>query len=330
LHLTWSTHGGRDCLLVHGASGDEAHALSVVPAALAGRGLQPMAGAFAGEGEALCFVPRFAFVPGETYALVRNGEVLGRIARDAGEDGTPPAEVLAIHPSAGEVPLNLLRLYVTFSAPMSEGLAADSIRLRHAGSGEEMPGSFAPIDPELWDGARRRLTVLLDPARIKRGLAPHREAGYPLREGEDVVVEVGSSFRDARGRPLHRPATRRYRVGPALRSRVDPHAWRLHAPRAGTRDALTVDFGRPLDHALLQRCLRVEGMSGETAAGDGERRWDFVPAQPWDGAAQRLRVDAALEDVAGNAVTHVFDRDLDDPAHDPVPTRAVTLDFRCA
>ena len=84
-------------------------------------------------------------------------------------------EVMAIYPTAAEVPRNLLRLYVWFSAPMSEGYAARHVRLA-GDAGERLAGALLP-GGELWSGDGRRLTLLLDPARIKRGLAAHREAG---------------------------------------------------------------------------------------------------------------------------------------------------------
>jgi hypothetical protein len=41
-----------------------------------------------------------------------------------------------------------------------------------------------------------------------------------------------------------------------------------------------------------------------------------------------LVVDPALEDLAGNSVTRVFDRDLTRPGDEPREARAVTLPFR--
>jgi hypothetical protein len=38
-------------------------------------------------------------------------------------------------------------------------------------------------------------------------------------------------------------------------------------------------------------------------------------------------VDAMLEDVAGNSVARVFDRDLGDAAHAPLEARLVTREF---
>ena len=116
----------------------------------------------------------------------------------------PATEVTGIYPTAAEVPRNLLRFYVWFSAPMSQGCAAGHVRLARD-DGEHIAGALLPAEHELWDAARRRLTVLLDPARIKRGLAGHQEAGYPLRSGEPFRLIIGSGFRDAGDSPCGRP-----------------------------------------------------------------------------------------------------------------------------
>jgi hypothetical protein len=174
--------------------------------------------------------------------------------------------------------------------------------------------------------------VLLDPARIKRGLAPHREAGYALAEGGAVAFVVDRAFRDADGRPLVERATRRYDVGPDLRARVDPHAWEFVPPGAGSRDPLVVKFGRPLDHALLGHCLALHracggSLPGAASRGDDGTAWAFTPRDPWEPVRHRLVVSAMLEDVAGNSVTRVFDRDLADDTHTPLAATDVTVEL---
>ena len=106
-------------------------------------------------------------------------------------------------------------------------------------------------------------------------------------------------------------------------------------PAAGTLEPLVVRFDRPLDHALLQRCLGVVGtevtaLPGRVALPEGERSWVFTPFAEWRDALHLLVVDTTLEDLAGNSVARVFDRDIDDPAHTPLAEREVTVEFRPA
>jgi hypothetical protein len=316
--------------------------------------LPSVRGRYAFDGVTVCFVPRFPFVAGTDYTLL-----VHRSLTEGGGGGPPDADgtrcfdledyepltitsptvtsetatrVLEIYPTAREVPRNVLRFYVQFSAPMSEGFAASRVHVRRADTGEEIAGALLPMEPELWDPSRRRLTVLFDPARIKRGLAPHRAIGYPLEAGVAVEVAVDDGFLDADGRALVTSFARHYDVGVDTRTRVDPHYWRLEAPVAGTADPLVVGFDRPLDHALLQHCIKVVDADGNHVVGrasipSGERSWRYVPAARWEREAYRLVVEPILEDLAGNSLRRVFDRDLSDPQQTPEPSVSASLVF---
>jgi len=297
----------------------------------AGEAAQPTAGHFeAGDTETL-FVPRFPFVAGVRYSLLVDGREAGAILRPA--DTRPPvAQVVAIHPTAAELPFNQLRFYISFSHPMSEGFAAGAIRVRRADTSETLDDVFLSMPPELWDAQRTRLTMLLDPGRIKRGLRPHEEAGYPLVEGMPIEIVVESTFCDAEGRPLRAQAVRGYQVGPAVRARVDPDLWAIRQPAAGSSKPLSIRFDRPLDRALLERCLRVGDPAGASVAGTislgpSECSWHFEPDATWRAGTYTLEVDARLEDLAGNSIRRVFDRDLDAAEHEPRDVSHVTIEF---
>ena len=144
----------------------------------------------------VCFLPRFPFVAGMRYSLLAHRNPadaaetppeVWNIQRPA-EDAEPVASVVAIYPGGGEVPVNLLKLYVQFSEPMSEGWAQRAVRVCRDDTLEPLEDVFLPMEPELWDRQRQRLTLLLDPGRIKRGLVPNLEAGYPLTEGRPLPV----------------------------------------------------------------------------------------------------------------------------------------------
>jgi hypothetical protein len=325
----WSRHRGQDCIRLPGRGG--ASGVRVYPATAAATGTAPpMAGEVVRDGTDVCFVPRYPFVPGTTYTV--SVDALGTV--DLTRPAPPPApttEVVAIHPTARVVPRNLLRCYVWFSAPMSEGYAAGHVMLAD-GTGTPMPGALLPTEHELWDPGRRRLTVLLDPARIKRGLAAHQALGYPLRAGEPVTLVVDAGLRDAAGNPLRTGARRDYRVADDERRPVEPAGWTIAAPPAGTVRYLQVTFDRPLDHGLLSRCLRATGpdggaVEGEVELGPEELWWRLTPRRPWTPGAHRIVVDPVLEDLAGNSVVRPFDRDLTRPADRPRRSTAVVLPF---
>jgi hypothetical protein len=327
--VSWSRCGGTDCIRLGGVAPEADVYVRPRTAAVAGE-LPPMAGRLVRDGDDLCFVPRFAFVDGTTYTVVVEDTAAAVLARPR-PDRPATTEVLDIRPTATEVPRNLLRLYVQFSAPMSEGYAAGHVRLADDAR-DAMAGALLPTEHELWDGTRRRLTVLLDPARIKRGLAGHRQAGYPLRCGESFRLVVDEGFRDARGIPLRARAERRYEVGAEERRRVEPGGWALTVPSTTTFDPLDVVFDRPLDHGLLARGLHVIGPDGRLVhgaqqIGPEERSWRLAPREAWAPGSHQLVVNPVLEDLAGNSVSRVFDRDLTRPEDEPREKRQVTVTF---
>ncbi len=355
LRLEWAEREGRLCLEVRGWTESELLGLEGSDAGELGRRLAlytgeafadggdlgavpPVAGSFASAGAVVRFTPRFPFADGMSYSLVvdtaGHGSEVWSIAR-ASQSSASDAEVLAIYPTTAKLPVNLLRIYVHFSAPMSEGWAARAVRVCRGDTGEPLEDVFLPPEPELWDPERRRLTMLLDPGRIKRGLVPNLEAGYPLVEGVPIKVFVDAEFRDAAGRPLQYGAERRYGIGTALRSRIDLDDWRIAVPKAGSRTTLMAEFGRPLDHGLLQHCLRVcdetgTVVPGDTEVGEEERSWRFTPSLPWREGNYRLVVDPRLEDVAGNSSIRVFDRDITRPEDTPPEDSKLWVAFACS
>ena len=131
--------------------------------------------------------------------------------------------------------------------------------------------------------------------------------------------------------PCAAPATHTWQVIGDERRRVTPSSWTLRPATVDTTEPLTVTFDRPLDHALAARCLRVDGpagpVGGSSTVGPEERSWTFTPVTRWSDAPHRLVVDPVLEDVAGNSVHRVFDRDLTNADDDPGDDRPVELPF---
>jgi hypothetical protein len=282
--------------------------------------LPAMAGKLAVDGDDLLFRPRFGFVDGTTYAVWVGGALVAALPRPRADREAVTA-VSEIFPTAQEVPRNLLRCYIQFTRPMSVGYAADNVRLVDD-VGETIEGALLPFDHELWNADRTRLTVLLDPARIKRGLVSNLDIGYALRVKTRFRLLVDPGFLDAQGIPLTSRAERSYRVIEDERRRVDPNRWILTVPTQDTREPLRVDFDRPMDQGLLARCLHVRDVHGHAEL--GPQRWSLTPIHPWPAGKHELVADPILEDVAGNSITRVFDRDLSESDHTPDTTVSFT------
>ncbi|MCG8459563.1 MAG: hypothetical protein MI919_25065, partial [Holophagales bacterium] len=180
-------------------------------------------------------------------------------------DRRPSTRVLAVHPVGDSVPANLLRLYVTFSAPMSARQVLPHVRLRDEG-GEDVEVAFVGVPGGLWDPDRRRLTLLVHPGRVKRGVGPHESLGPVLRQGERYHLEVGAEAEDADGLPLASDHRHTFQVGPADYRGPDPRAWRLELPESAGA-ALWVELAEPADRPLLERLLWVEDPEGHRLMG---------------------------------------------------------------
>jgi hypothetical protein len=291
----------------------------------------PILGSYRLESGALVFQPRFPLQPGLRYrAVFHPAGIKARFdipARD-----TPPAFVEQVYPTTDRVPENLLKLYLHFSAPMSRREAYRRVRLLDE-SGKAIPDPFLELEEELWDREGRRLTILFDPGRIKRGLVPHEEVGPPLVAGKRYTLEIDAGWPDAAGKPLKEPWRKPFTVGPADRDPPSLKTWKVTAPKAGSRDPLVVDFPEPLDQALLLHMIEVLDARGRHAGGwaevdRAETRWRFTPAQPWTSGVHSLRVDRALEDLAGNKVDRPFEVDLFERIEKSITRRFAALDFR--
>jgi hypothetical protein len=288
----------------------------------------PTLGAYSISSDTLRFVPRFPPVRGTRYTArfsaaafdAKSGATLPSAVTDAVWTRAAPAGarttvVEEVYPTADTVPMNLLRMYVQFSAPMTVGDRADLHvhLLDEHGAPVDKAFLVATGEQELWDPDHTRLTLFLDPGRIKRDLTPHDELGLPLRSGHGYTLVIDSLLHDAHGLPLAREFTKHFRVGPVDRTLPRTSSWHLVSPSVGTAEPLTIEFPEPLDHALLARMLtvRLDGdekpLAGRVSLENHDRLWRFTPELAWRSSAYSVVVDAELEDLAGNNLTHLFD-----------------------
>jgi hypothetical protein len=299
----------------------------VVEQASSGPQLPQVIGRYLVLGNRIRFEPRFPFAPGVEYRVELDPQRLEQMAGLGAASAVPrvthrfsvPAavaarttRVVAVQPSVDRVPSNMLRWYVEFSSPMEPGTAHEHVQVLDE-AGRPVEDAFLRVGEELWDNDRRRLTLLFDPGRVKRGVRTNLEVGAPLVAGHRYRLVIDAAWRDAAGAALASGFDKEFDVGPSDRTSPDPARWELTVPHAGTRDALRVAFTEALDHALARRMLTVESggrtLEGRVTLGHSDRAWAFVPEAPWKAGTYSLRIDAALEDLAGNSVARVFDAD---------------------
>lgn len=310
--------------------------LAVYTQAAAGDPQAPsMLGAHRIEDGRIVFTPRFPFAPGMSY-VARYTPLGGGASTEVEfhiDALVAPGDtrVTEIYPSADVWPMNQLKMYVHFSAPMRPGRSFEHLRLIDETTGTEVDQPFVTVQEELWDRDHKILTVLYDPARIKRGLVPNQEAGLPLQAGGVYRLVIDADWRDAEGRRLAAPFERAFRVGELDRTSPHPDGWSIGVPGAGTTGPLTIGFGEPMDHGLLHSLIgvrrsspagRAEGwdtqshtsaadeIAGRIEVAESESVWRFYPTAPWPAGDYQLVVPTILEDLAGNNLKSLFDADI--------------------
>ncbi len=319
---------GEDCFT---AGSSPAQVLSVYVDSLADA--PPLAGDYQVRGLDVLFEPRYPPSAGVSYrAECRNsaGLLATAVFHIPEPDRTPTTAVERIYPSADELPENLLKFYVHFTAPMSMGEAYDHVRLLDQ-EGEPVELPFLEIDEELWDAGYRRLTLLFDPGRIKSGLVPNQEVGIALHAGRSYTLAIDADWLDAEGKRLTGNFEKRFSVVAGDVDPPDPRSWKVTPPDGGSRP-VTLDFPEPLDQALLSRVLAVMTAAGKPVPGAveisrEETRWAFTPDAPWTEGRYRIEAMTILEDLAGNSVNRPFEVDVFEKVEDRVVRKTVSVPF---
>jgi hypothetical protein len=289
-------------------------------------------GQYSIEGDRIRFTPMFPLDRGRQYHVTFTAPggarpVTGTVALPP-IDTTPTTIVAEVYPTADVVPENQLRLYIHFSGSMGMRGGLDFIHLMDE-NGQEVKDPFLPLDAEFFNDDRTRYTVFFDPGRQKRGIAPVDQMGRSLTEGKYYTLVIDSQWPDGQGLALKEPYHRTFKVGPPDERPLDPKAWKIETPAAGSSAPLVVAFPEPLDHGLLLRALGVIGpgrkaLEGEVKIGPQELTWSFTPAEPWTAGQHNLLALSMLEDLAGNRIGRAFEVDNFDRTDDtPEPERTL-------
>ncbi len=304
--------------------------------------LPPMAGTYKLIERALVFTPLFPLQAGVRYrAVVRpsalpmglpEAKVLTAVHLLEKPVPSPKTFVRGISPEIETLPENTLKFYVHFSAPMSGGGIYQHIRLQKA-DGQIVPEPFLEIDQEMWNYSMTRLTLFIDPGRIKRGLAPRADLGTVLEQGQKFTLEINATWEDAQEQPLEAAHVKTFLVGPPDSQCPTPSHWVLTVPGSGSRDPLKVRFDEPLDDALALRLIQIisDGktrVAGKSSVSDQGRQWSFDPQDAWKAGKHHLETPDILEDLAGNSLGRPFEVDIFTSVDPPAQTKSVRLPFQ--
>jgi len=263
--------------------------------------------------EGILFKPLLPLTHGLTYKVQLSEKLLGEIKIPFPDANDAPS-IVALYPTIDTVPVNLLKIYIQFSKPMREGVSAEQLVLIKNGI-DTVPAPFLDLQPELWNKERKLLTLWLDPGRIKRDLQPNQKLGAPLQEGEHYELIIKKDWQDTRGVILKEEYRKKFWVGKRDTVSPDLNRWDIKIPKAGSSDPLIILLHEPLDFVLMGETIFIRDEKGtalpvNTKTLNKETGLSLTPSAPWKAGNYYIECEFRLEDLAGNNLDRLFDRDL--------------------
>lgn len=261
----------------------------------------------------LLFEPLIPFQQGAGYTVFVQDKQVGHFQIPVDKNHTAP-QVVMVYPQQDTLPENALKLYIEFSQPMREGESLQHIKLVR-NEKDTLSDTFLDLQPELWNEDRTVLTIWFDPGRIKRNLQPNLRLGAPMQANTTYQLVISKNWQDTEGTGMKQDYIKSFVTG--IRDSISPNPakWQLESPQAQSNTALSIRLDKALDHFLLLDCLQVFDEKGTRIKGnfevrDKDRSCYFIPEQNWSAGRYMLRILSKLEDLAGNNLNKVFDRDI--------------------
>jgi hypothetical protein len=288
-----------------------------------------MLGKYERAGNEVTFRPRFPLGAGATYraSLKVAGSTTSLDYRVPVPAAKTPPRVVKIYPSADMLPANHLRFYLYFDRPMRGGTELFKHLAILDDKGKEVEEPW--LVDEIWDEENNCLILYIHPGRIKWGVELRQLMGPVLIEKRSYALVVRGEWTDLDGNKIGQDTVKKFRTTAEDRVRIELGDWKLTAPKAGTRDALSLALPKSIDYRSLHTGLTVvnakgQAVAGAIAIGPDEKRWSFTPADPWQAGRHRVNVSPDLEDVAGNTPARPFDVNLLTPVW---PAQRLHLEF---
>lgn len=278
-------------------------------------------GTYTQDGNYLIFEPYFPFERGMAYIVrTMNDKSSGNYSYRPFQIGekkiAEEAKVISIYPTANQLPENLLRFYIYFNTPMKKGQVLKYIKLIDE-EGNIDNHAFMEFKQELWSADGKRLTLLFDPGRIKRGVSTNLLRGSALIEGKHYKLSISGVWQDVYGQQLTINTVKEFAVDIGYRQHIKINDWGIGVPKVNTIDSLTIKFDRIIDYALIQSMIRLEDGESNYLAGHweilkNEQLIRFTPEEKWKKGNYRIIIDSRLEDVAGNNFQNLLDHNKSD------------------
>ncbi|PIY09911.1 MAG: hypothetical protein COZ18_07115 [Flexibacter sp. CG_4_10_14_3_um_filter_32_15] len=218
--------------------------------------------------------------------------------------------IVTVYPTTDSIPVNILRFYIQFSAPMQEMDILSHIKLRNK-EGKNITGVFFENQYELWNEDRTKVTLIVDPGRVKLGLLANNKMGRAFDVGKKYTLTIDSLLLDFNDQQLKENFTKTFIAVQEDTLPPDTKLWQLTVPKVNTQDVITIDFKDKIDHISAQTLIKVfqnnKEIHGLISLTNKEQKYTFKPDKNWKKGSYQILAHPSLEDIAANSVNQVFD-----------------------
>jgi len=234
--------------------------------------------------------------------------------------------IVSVFPSSNNLPSNILRFYINFTEPMKQKVSASYIHLVNS-EGVADTQAFMNFGTELWSPDAKRLTILLDPGRIKRGVGTNKALGPVLLPGESYSLVIDGKWPTYEENPLGGGFVKPIFVEGPYRTLPSLENWTV---TDANRSQLKVTLDRIFDSALLKRFVMITDdkdlpIVGNIVLGANEKSFTFKPNKPFENKAVNIVIDPRLEDIAGNNFGGLLDSPVGVDIVKPILIKRVPL-----
>lgn len=237
-------------------------------------------------------------------------------------------KVLSVYPSSDSIPVNILRFYIQFSAPMQEMDILKHIQINNE-AGNNITGIFFENQYELWNEDRTKITLIVDPGRVKLGLLANNKMGRAFDVGKKYTLIIDSLLLDFDDKKLKNKFTKTFVAVQEDRLAPDTKTWKLSLIKSNTKEKLSIDFKDKIDHISAQTLIKIvkdtKEVEGSISLLNQDQKWVFKPNKKWEKGNYQILVNPRLEDIAANSVNQVFDHKPSD--FNPKKQESLVLNF---
>lgn len=281
------------------------------------------------------FKSKYGFSIGASYTVFvkSNSNVEQRFIVMVPETKLKPSTYIKnVYPTSSKLPMNQLKFYIEFSAPMRLGNAFEHIHLYKLPEGKLESEVFLVTAEELWNPEKTRVTIFFDPGRIKRGVQPNLQLGLPLVSGNTYKLVIDKEWLDVNDVKLTKGFEKTFDVVSVDRKSPNSENWKIDFPKTKNKSHLKIDFKEAMDFGLLHSAIAIVDERNRRVEGviklfKNESKWTFTPKKKWLIGNYKMIINAWLEDLSGNNLNRKFDVNLNSENDTPKNIKELIIPF---